>query len=393
MAVVEDAAADDAAADDAATETKAETMTPEKTTLHSKKKKKKKKFRKVRKQLARATGQRHVVSRTKRFFRDFFSFDEKDEDEEKPSAAEKTDEVKEEDEVPGIRSDEDECLLESRRYRQALCGAIPKRLWSRELVRQYAASTNGYSLETMNLQLRHLENKPCLLIVRTTDDKLLGSYLESAPFGNLVRVTSESKASSLEAAVFRLSRRLEKNHRVFRSKSDVLFDEPGTFVLAARTKVFFAVAANAKTGGAALRLSATLDAGTSEASALFGSQPLHSFDDDDDGGEDDSSPTSSYLDDDDDDDDDEEDEDDEEDDDEEEEQDLEEVRSRTFSEDEDDDEESAPPSKNLQRKLSTRKSSKKLKRSASSQPKLKRTSDAFSIADVEVYSFEMKARH
>uniref|UniRef100_A0A7S3JQC0 Oxidation resistance protein 1 n=1 Tax=Aureoumbra lagunensis TaxID=44058 RepID=A0A7S3JQC0_9STRA len=245
----------------------------------SKDRKKVKIARRMRKQLAKATGQHHVVSRLKQLI--FGSA------EEEPDFFEEADEDNEaETPLPiiALAPCEDEAILSKSERRAIVSQALPERLRSRRLFRRYAAHNDGYDLNSLSRICSDLENKPALLIIKTIDNMLFGTFIGAAPFGKLTQITSESSALSLEAAVFRLDliepqplnrRELFAQRHAFRSQKNIFFEAPETFILALRTRNFLAIAADARTGGAALRLTASLDSGTSDASDLFKSPPLH----------------------------------------------------------------------------------------------------------------------
>lgn len=222
---------------------------------------KRKRLRKLRKRFSRLTGQHHAVSRIKRALYKRTSS-------EKPVDSFSDDG----DEIPTILEIDDEQLLAPEHVRTAIAPALPERLRTRQLKREYAAHVDGYALETMSLKCAALANKPVVIACALEDDCLLGCFIGAAPFGTLDRVTAETKASSLEASVFRVRKTFSHS---FDCNTDMLFDDPGKFVIAARTRNFLAIAANQITGGAALRLSSDLATATSEPSPLFASPSLH----------------------------------------------------------------------------------------------------------------------
>ncbi|KAJ8605839.1 hypothetical protein CTAYLR_000510 [Chrysophaeum taylorii] len=222
----------------------------------------KKKFRAVRKKIAKATGAHHVIRRTRRFF-----FPKK-KDEEGFS------ETEEEEKIPTISEEKETQLLESDKAREIVAKALPERLRGRRLRRRYAARLDGYDLASLSRRCADLANKPVVIVMAVDATNLVGCFLGSAPFGTVSRVTAETKGASLEASVFKFLTH-KPDHACFACQPERLFDDPGAFVIAARTPAFLAVAANAQTGGAALRLNSDLSSASTEASPLFQSPQLH----------------------------------------------------------------------------------------------------------------------
>lgn len=222
---------------------------------------KRKRFRKLRKAAAKATGSHHFFSRVKRSVFGGSKNDDDDTFSDRGSVVEAAEAGS-----LDVAESNDPQLLESEETRAVIREVLPSRLKDRSLRRIYAAHNDGYSLDGLSRKCSDIANKPCLIVV-SSDRRVFGCFLGSAPFGNVGRITQDSNAASLEAAVF--------NHSGYVSDTDKLFDEPGKFVVAARTTNFLAIAANAETGGAAIRLNSDLSSGSSEPSPLFASPHLH----------------------------------------------------------------------------------------------------------------------
>lgn len=234
--------------------------------------KKKKNFRTVRKQFAKATGAHHVVGRTKRWLLGTTKGAEVGD----ATFSEEGDDTDDETALPSIADASDEQLLSSKAARRIVACSLPRRLRTHRLRRVYAAHNQGYDLGSMSNTCAEFANQPCIIVIALSETDIVGCFLGAAPFGDVARITAESKAASLEASVFRY---LAREHEVANSYDcdiETLFDQPGAFVIAARTKSFLAIAANSATGGAALRLSSDLSVGSSEPSPLFDSPHLHS---------------------------------------------------------------------------------------------------------------------
>lgn len=233
--------------------------------------KKKKNFRTVRKQFAKATGAHHVVGRTKRWLLGTTKVGEVGE----ATFSEEGDDTDDEMALLSIANASDEQLLSSKAARRIVACSVPRRLRTHRLRRVYAAHNQGYDLGSMSNACAEFANQPCVIVIAVSETDIVGCFLGAAPFGTVARVTTESKAASLEASVFRY---LVHEHEVadcYDCDLETLFDQPGAFVIAARTKAFLAIAANSATGGAALRLSSDLSTGSSEPSPLFDSPHLH----------------------------------------------------------------------------------------------------------------------
>lgn len=159
--------------------------------------------------------------------------------------------------------------LGSESARSVVAEAVPRTHRERALDLVHKASDDGYDLDLACQTLHRTTTDSAVVVVVVTDSGTFGCFLSRLP-------VKRDKTPDVEASLFRLA-----SDESFWIDYNLHTDDPSAFVVAARTDAFLAVGLDAKSGGAALRIDASLSSGSSYVSALFKSPRLHAAESDD----------------------------------------------------------------------------------------------------------------